>query len=285
MKSDFENQTSQETMSADGATSGSERHIHPRARTRIGGAALAALILAISWGMFHRADSLAFSEDKAQRVDSLSTAWGTEARSLSPQSALAHGVGKPVLSYADLPLRFEQNQGQASDSARFVAAGRGYRVSLLPQAALLDFIPPDHSKHSRHVRSGRTAHSKPKPGISVAHGAPDRTVEQSHLSLRVVGANPDAQMQGLDPMGSAIFYYEGNDPNQWRKHVPTYGKVKYQDLYPGIDLVYYGNQDQLEYDFVVAPGKNPSQIRLDVAGARKLRFDEGGNLIFVTARG
>ena len=95
MKSDFENQTSQETMSADSATSGSERHIHPRARTRIAGAALAALILAISWGMFHRADSLAFSEDKAQRVDSLSTAWGTAARPLSSQSAPSHGVEKP----------------------------------------------------------------------------------------------------------------------------------------------------------------------------------------------
>ncbi len=285
MNSDFENKISQEMMSTDSATSGSERHIHPRTRTLIACAALATLILAISWGMFHRADSLAFSGDKAQGVDSLSTAWGTEARSLSPQSALAHGVEKPALSYADLPLRFEQNQAQASESARFVAAGRGYRVSLLPQAALLDFIPPDHSKHSRHVRSGRTAHSKPKPGTSVAHGAPDRTVEQSHLSLRVVGGNPDAQMQGLEPMGSAIFYYEGNDPNQWRKHVPTYGKVKYQDLYPGIDLVYYGNQDQLEYDFVVAPGKNPSQIRLDVAGARKLRFDEGGNLILATEEG
>ena len=142
MNSDFENKISQEMMSTDSATSGSERHIHPRTRTLIVCAALATLILAISWGMFHRADSRAFSGDKAQGVDSLSTAWGTEARWLSPQSALAHGVEKPALSYADLPLRFEQNQAQASESARFVAAGRGYRVSLPPASSTLRFHPP-----------------------------------------------------------------------------------------------------------------------------------------------
>ena len=199
------------------------------------------------------------------------------------QSAPAQRVGKPKLSYADLPLRFEPEQGGASRRAGFVAAGRGYRVSLLPQEARFDFIPPDDD--SRQVRRGQVTHSKLQAGISETLGAAGHSLEGSTVSVRVVGGNPDARVLGLDPLSSAIFYYDGNDPHRWRKNVANYGKVKYRDLYPGIDLVYYGNQNQLEYDFEIAPGKDPSQIRLDVAGAQKLRFDEGGSLILAAQEG
>src|SRR5208282_73288 len=307
MMSVFETKTPQEMITRSGATSDGGQDGRLRMRAWIAAAVGTSLFLAMSWGMvgahvrrsvasigkhqpgasrlIHRADSLSLSGETAQEVDFSSAAWGSPASSRFSQSAPSKGVGKPMLSYAELPLRFEQNQGQAAHSARFVAAGQGYRVSLLPQGALLDFIPPEHRKNSRHVRYGQAGNSKLEAGISETHSEPGRTVGRSRLSLSVVGANPNAQMQGLNPLSTAIFYYEGKDPSQWRKNVATYGKVKYQDLYPGIDLVYYGNQDQLEYDFVVAPGKDPGQIRLEVAGARQLRFDEGGNLILATKDG
>ncbi len=75
--------------------------------------------------------------------------------------------------------------------------------------------------------------------------------------MKLVGANPSPQLTGLDELPGTSNYFIGNDPSKWRTNMPNYAKVEYQDVYPGIDLVYYGNQRQLEYDFVVAPGADP----------------------------
>src|SRR5205814_2409450 len=83
----------------------------------------------------------------------------------------------------------------------------------------------------------------------------------------------------LDELPGKSNYLLGNDPSRWRTNVPTYRKVKYQDAYPGIDLVFYGNQRQLEYDFVVAPGADPAAIRLAFHGARRLTVDRRGDLV------
>ena len=91
-------------------------------------------------------------------------------------------------------------------------------------------------------------------------------------------------MTGLDELPGKSNYFIGNDPAKWRTNVPTYAKVRYENVYPGIDLVYYGNQRQLEYDFVVAPGADPRAIRLafqsrDREGAGALRIDGQGDLV------
>src|ERR1022692_3385430 len=67
---------------------------------------------------------------------------------------------------------------------------------------------------------------------------------------------------------------------KWHSNMPTYAKVKYDGIYKGIDLIYYGNQRQLEYDFVVRPGADPHRIQFDVRGARRIRRDEHGDLVF-----
>ncbi|PYN13738.1 MAG: hypothetical protein DME05_17700, partial [Candidatus Rokuibacteriota bacterium] len=67
--------------------------------------------------------------------------------------------------------------------------------------------------------------------------------------------------------------------------MPTYARVRYEDLYPGIDLVYYGNQRQLEYDFVVRPGADPRRIALGFRGAQRLEVDPQGDLVLHTAAG
>ena len=86
------------------------------------------------------------------------------------------------------------------------------------------------------------------------------------LSMQLVGANPKVTMGGAGDLPGKTNYFIGSDPQKWRTHVPTYAGVKYSNVYPGVDLVYYGNQSgQLEYDFVVAPGADPSAIVLSVA--------------------
>lgn len=91
------------------------------------------------------------------------------------------------------------------------------------------------------------------------------------LRLKLVGANPKAGIAALDELPGRSNYFLGNDPKKWRTNVPNYAKVKYQSVYPGVDLVYYGNPRQLEYDFVVAPGADPNVITLEFeTGALKL---------------
>jgi hypothetical protein len=100
------------------------------------------------------------------------------------------------------------------------------------------------------------------------------------LRMRLVGANGHAAAAGADELPGKVNYFIGNDPKKWRINVPTYAKVKYQGVYPGTDLVYYGNQGgQLEYDFVVAPGADPSVITLDVAAGLPRHADVGAGLV------
>ena len=118
----------------------------------------------------------------------------------------------------------------------------------------------------------------------------------SVVRMRVVGANPHARATGLDPLPAKTNYFIGKDPKKWRTKVPNYAKVKYEGVYPGIDLVYYGNQGQLEYDWAVAPGADPNAIAFEIAGAdgvrppegerrSPLRIDANGDLMISTGAG
>ena len=113
------------------------------------------------------------------------------------------------------------------------------------------------------------------------------TDDTAILHMKLVGANPSAPITGLDELPGKSNYFIGNEPSKWRTNVPNYAKVKYKDVYPGVDLVYYGNQRQLEYDLVVAPGADPNVIRLaiqsrDSNGAVPLRIDGQGDLVLET---
>jgi photosystem II stability/assembly factor-like uncharacterized protein len=96
--------------------------------------------------------------------------------------------------------------------------------------------------------------------------------------MRLVAANPAAPIEGLDQLSGKINYAVGNDHKQWRASIPAYSRVLQKDVYPGIDLVYYGNRGQLEYDFIVAPGGNPRRIEFTFEGAKRMRIDKNGDL-------
>ena len=89
--------------------------------------------------------------------------------------------------------------------------------------------------------------------------------------MKLRNANPATKVTGVDELAGKSNYFIGNDPAKWHTNVPIYAKVKYEGVYSGIDLVYYGNQRQLEYDFIVAPGANPRRIAFDVRGAKRIR--------------
>src|SRR6202034_513793 len=90
---------------------------------------------------------------------------------------------------------------------------------------------------------------------------------------------------GIDPQPGLSSYFIGNDPSKWKTAVPHFNRVKVAEPYPGIDLVFYGNKQQLEYDFAIAPGADPNQIRLRANGVRAVALDAQGNAILNTAAG
>src|ERR1019366_8541833 len=93
------------------------------------------------------------------------------------------------------------------------------------------------------------------------------------LRLRLAGANADSELEGLDPLAGKANYILGNDSSRWHTDVPTFARVKYHEVYPGVDLIYYGNQQKLEYDFIVRPGANPNVIALTFTGAESISLD------------
>jgi hypothetical protein len=155
-------------------------------------------------------------------------------------------------TYGKLPLTFEQNQGQTDSQVKFLARGSGYTLFLTPDSAIL---------------------------------ALQRERAASVLRMKLVGANRNPATAGTDALPGKSNYFVGNDPSKWRTDVPTYAKVKYRGVYPGIDLVYYGNQRLLEYDFLVAPGADPGAIELRFQGAKKLRVNDDGALVLDVGAG
>src|SRR5689334_22226537 len=183
-------------------------------------------------------------------------------------------------AYGKLPLSFEVNQGQTNKQVKFLSRGAGYALFLTPSEAVLTLRAPDPA---RKHQPGRTAALRP---VSFTASPPKPAVAKySVLRIGLEGASPNPQISGLDELAGKSNYFIGHDPKKWRSNIPTYRRVQYRGVYPGIDLVYYGNQRQLEYDFVLAPLADPAQIELRFAGARQLRLDAAGNLVVELAGG
>jgi hypothetical protein len=157
--------------------------------------------------------------------------------------------------YGQIPLSFELNQGQTDSQVNFLSRGDGYALFLSPGQAVLSL---DRSAGS---------------------------AAQDVVTMKLVGANPAAPAVGLEQQPGISNYFIGNDPSRWRAKVPNYGQVEYQNIYPGINLIYYGNQRQLEYDFQVAPGADASRIQLAFTGVQGMSVDAQGNLDLHTAGG
>lgn len=156
---------------------------------------------------------------------------------MTSQSAKAEIVDR----YGKLPLSFESNEGQTGREVKFVSRGPGYELFLTDTGAVLALRKagplPDKFKPPT-VTDTRTSSQPPKTSI---------------LRLNMIGANLHSRVEGKDQLPGKINYLIGADPEKWRVNIPTYRKVYYTEIYPKVDLVYYGNQTELEYDFVVAP--------------------------------
>jgi uncharacterized repeat protein (TIGR01451 family) len=172
-------------------------------------------------------------------------------------------------AYGKLPLQFEANRGQQPAHVKFLSRGKDSTVFLTPDGATLS------------LQKMKSQPRIDKPGAP----ATERVLEAAaDLRLRLEGGNPAVKLMGADPLPGAVNYIIGKDSSKWRTNVTTYAKVRYEQVYPGIDLVFYGNQQQLEYDFVLAPGTAPDAIRLAVEGADRTSVDDKtGDLVLAAA--
>src|SRR5215213_362446 len=174
-----------------------------------------------------------------------------------PDAATKAGLNE---MYGQLPLSFEANVGQTDHQVDFISRGTGYTLFLTPREAVLAL---------------RTASASPM----AADGRKDHESAAAVLRMKFVGSEAKLHGAGQEELSGKINHFIGNDPRRWRTGVSTYAKVAYENLYPGVDLVYYGNQRQLEYDFVVRPGTDPNIIALSFEGADQLEVDAQGELV------
>jgi len=175
-----------------------------------------------------------------------------------------------LMTRARLPLTFEANRGQTDARVKFLSRGSGYTLFLTSTEAVmvLSKLEPEANSNPDQSQPGKL-------------GKRTATV----LRMELVGANPHAQAVGLEELRGKSNYLIGRDPSRWHTGIPHYARVKYTQVYPGIDLVYYGNQRKLEYDLVVAPGADPTGIRIAFEGADKLTVDGRGDLVLHTGAG
>ncbi len=174
--------------------------------------------------------------------------------------------------YSHIPLVFTLNEGQAHSSIRFTAQGSGCGMAFSPTATT--FLLSRETPASVAKRAAKRS--------VVFEDDPIRDqpeYESFALKLAFVGANENPRIQGEDRLPWNNNYFIGNDASKWRTDVPNYGKIRLTEVFDGIDLVYYGNQKRVKYDFVVKPGEDPSRILL------KYDFGDSGGSLSVNGKG
>src|SRR5450432_530974 len=186
-------------------------------------------------------------------------------------TAAKTSVQKPAATiaaqYGRTPLAFEENRGQSSPEAKFLARGAGYEIFLTPEESVFVLRAPSAVNASK-IKSPKFASNS----------------SASILRMKLLGANVAPVLASEDQLPGVTNYLLGKNPANWRTNIPNYRRVKEHNAYPGIDLVYYGTQGQLEYDFVVGAHQDPSVIRFSVQGADKLNTSSDGDLL-VSIRG
>jgi hypothetical protein len=172
-------------------------------------------------------------------------------------------------SFGTLPITFEANQGQADPGRKFLSRAGRYGLYLTPAQAVF-VMPREPGKASDGKDEIAGSRASPKSDL---------------LRLEFLGANSGASMRGAGKLAARTNYFIGSDPKLWRRDVATFARVKCESIYPGIDLIYYGNHRELEYDFVVAPGANPGAIRMRFGGARAVAVSSERDLVVIAAAG
>ena len=185
----------------------------------------------------------------------------------NPEQARKEALDK----IAGLPLYFEVNRGQVDSSVRYLSRSGRYSLFLTDDAAVFSMI-------------GGEFHKGPMPKGFPYKADGDTKLTESAVRVRMVGANQHPEVEGLEPLPGRVNYLIGEQKN-WHRDIPTYGRVRFHDVYPGVDVVYYGTPSALEYDLIAAPGADTSKIKFAIEGPAKTTQTASGDIIIATTSG
>lgn len=213
----------------------------------------------------NRNDSAKIAGNNRQNTVVLNRTWSSQAK-VSPEL-----TAQLAQSYGKLPMSFEANEGQADDQVKFLSRGDGYTLLLTSDGALLQ-------------SANKPSTQRVGPILTESRGSAHSEAFQpaAHVTLKLLGETLRPTAEGVDQLPGKSNYFIGNDPRKWRTNIPNYSSIRYRDIYSGIDLVYYGNQGHLEFDFIVNPGADPKRIKLAVSGANPsvpLKLTDHGDLV------
>jgi hypothetical protein len=212
---------------------------------------------------------------------------GLTSQPLASQSKTVTPAAREHLqaTFAALPLAFEQNQGQTDAQVKYMARGSGYTLYLTASKAIFTLHKQGGDSEVRSMMMDR------RLGASGVKSMLRRRAQQKSKSLvasvqmNMMGANPRSKLTSGAPERGKVNYFIGRDPSKWHSDVPLFGRVSYENLYPGIDLAFHGNGKQLEFDYLVSPGGNANAIALGFKGADQMTTNSDGDLILATAAG
>ena len=221
-----------------------------------------------NWLIFASLFSLAVLFSAGAEAQTRSTGIGKRGRSVQLEQ-----------NYGKLPLAFEMNQGQTDGRVKFLNRGLGSSLFLTSDETVLEINGRDAAFRSRQTIPDLLKRGDPNVAGSRTHASPATPSNETVLGLKLVGSNADVKINGEEELPGRINYLLGNDPSKWRVNVPTFAKVQYRNIYPGIDVVYYGNvRGRLEHDFIVHPGADIHQIEFALEGTSSVWINRTGDL-------
>jgi hypothetical protein len=180
-----------------------------------------------------------------------------------------------IKSYGAVPMSFEANRGQSDSQVKFQSHGGDYNLFLTSsEAVLVTGTSKLASKNEK--RQGRNER------LTDARAGGNQVTP---IRMKFIGGSSQPKLTGLEELPGKTNYFRGNNPRKWQTNIANYGKVKYASVYPGVDVIYYGNQQQLEYDIVLSAGADPRSIKLDIQGAQQIKVDSNGDLVLMTRDG
>ena len=197
--------------------------------------------------------------------------WGVQVpeAKVQPGAPSNSATSGAITAYGRLPLSFIENQGQVDSPAKFYTLGQRIQVGFSPREITLAFPSPIAGAGSQEVLPPSDRALRPAAASPVPHQV---------VRWQPVNLSQTVKLTGGDLLPGKFNHYQGSDPNRWRAGLPTYGAVVYQQAYPGVDLKFYGQGPQLEYDIIVHPGANPSQVRFRLEGIKSLAVTPAGDL-------
>jgi uncharacterized repeat protein (TIGR01451 family) len=175
-------------------------------------------------------------------------------------------------SYGRLPMSFEPNKGQSDEQVSFLSRGSGYNLFLTRDESVLVLRNSASSDNRSSLQ-----------GAPHLRHAPPKFDSPSVVRMKFPGANSEARIEGTDQLPGRTNYLNNRDSGKWHTDVAQYARVEYHELYPGVDLVYYGNRNgkdvRLEHDFIVKPGSDPAKIRFGFEGVERMEMNASGDLV------